>query len=244
MIDDNSIIISAQISNISNEDLFKSIIFAEGNLVDDIPNLLEIRELKNLFIVDSEARAQEVNLHNAIISDISENNATFLNYFKNEITSGNHIRVGNAIDSATDVMFYSFCKIQGLTSNQSNQIKQNVLSLNEDDFIELQRITDELNIGLISHSEALSQIHSIFPDISDNILNDAGNFIPPYSSQLACLALVLAIEVVVVGYIALALGAHTVVGARYAVVYAVHFQKMTPYNISQKLIDDIVAYFN
>jgi len=232
-------------ASITKEDLFKSIIFANGSLVDEFESLQNTKAMNDLIITDETAKLQLEDLESAIVADINQSSPDFLNDFKTEITSGDQIRIGEAIDAATDKMFYSFCKIKGFTNEQSDLLYSNVHALNQDDFVEIQRVMDQLNAGVITQEDAMAKVHSLFPNLSGDVFKNIGTVGTP-PNQLACLAFAFVLVASLVASFGIAITVHTFVGVRYAVVYTLHIGPNSPYsgnnNVSLALIDELANY--
>jgi SdpC family antimicrobial peptide len=243
--------LSAKGSSISDYDLYRGVIFASGPLVSQIQSLKETKTIKDLFIKNSQESDKEVLMQRTIINDIQANNPHFLKYFKAEIISGNHLRVGAAVDSGTKMMINSFCNIQGFSDNQNINFKNSTHSLNEDDFIEIGRIGDDLKANYITKEKALSQIQAIFPNIhsTPDGLGNATTTSSVNQNECFVLGVIFAVAVVVVGYVALALALHSAVGVRFAVAYTVHIKATgamekieNKSHSSLLLIDDLAKY--
>ncbi|MFA6057790.1 MAG: hypothetical protein WC756_06310 [Taibaiella sp.] len=240
---------SAQMNmtNLSPKDLFMGLIFANGPLVNIIPELQSTKEVKDLYITEVDQIQQEAILQKLVIDNISKSNPDFFFSFKTEITSGDHQRIAYALDNATKLTFSTICNIYGLGANSKDFVNGQLNTIDQDKFVELERINDDLKSGSISKDEAIQHIANVFPDLPQTMRDGLKNMSSPggpYSPQCLALAIVLVIAVVVAGYVALALALHTVLAARYYVEIDVNVNHVanSPYsNIPLVLVDQIAT---
>lgn len=237
-----------QSAALDGEQLFSGLVFAHGPLLDLLPELKKSSELMDLYLKSDQEKQVRDLVRQEAVENVANNYPGFFTYFKTEIESGEHARIANALDSATTLAFYGVCEMYDLNTDHSNFVDGELRALDNDNFIEVQRISEALMAGELTKEEAVSDINDIFPNLKQsiisNLISQTDYQIP---SQGACLAINIAIAVVIVGYFGIVLAAHTVIAARYLVVLDVDVHKDDPEeqttrnNISLKLVDEIAT---
>jgi hypothetical protein len=108
--------VSSKLQNFTDEEVFKGVIFMEGDVAELFP---EYKELNFRNFIDNENDINEiVNFQNVLMSSIKAENPEFLSNFNKEITSGDYYRVKEAISLANNEIKKQLFKIYNLSETQ------------------------------------------------------------------------------------------------------------------------------
>ena len=101
--------VSSKLQNFTDEEVFKGVIFMEGDVAELFP---KYKELNFRNFIDNENDINEiVNFQNVLMSSIKAENPEFLSNFNKEITSGDYYRVKEAISLANNEIKKQLFKI-------------------------------------------------------------------------------------------------------------------------------------
>ncbi|WPO91738.1 hypothetical protein [Chryseobacterium sp. HR92] len=107
---------SNKLQNFTDEEVFKGVIFMEGDVAELFPEYKELN-FRN-FIDDQDDINEIVNFQNVLMNSIKDENPEFLSNFNEEITSGDYDRVKEAISLANTEIKKQLFKIYNLTESQ------------------------------------------------------------------------------------------------------------------------------
>jgi SdpC family antimicrobial peptide len=116
-------------TNFSGEEIYKGVFFLDGEVANLIP---EYEGIRLADVVSAEVISKYQAKENKVIEIIKSNNPTFFEEFKNDMTSGNHIQVQNAIKRGVEILKNTLEK-----DNKLNEKYQGLKKYFEDNHIDL-----------------------------------------------------------------------------------------------------------
>ncbi|WP_152537439.1 hypothetical protein [Aquimarina pacifica] len=119
----------AHINNLSGEELFKSIIFADGEITSKIPALTSNLDFESFFNDEELVAYRET--QDKILSRIQEKDPNFLSSFKEAIISKEFYLIKKSILEATDLLVKTSNEINNISIADGEKIAQSIINNKE-----------------------------------------------------------------------------------------------------------------
>lgn len=222
--------------NYSGEELFRGIIFMDGPVSDQIPELKEKLEIKQIFAKDQSQETQVRKMEDLIIMAVKKYDPKYFTEFRSTMTSGDPVRINEQLNKTEDVVIRSLASYLDIKLDDLKSAKDQINSILGKNQIKFQAAIADLQSGKISEKEFMSQTQKILN--SDNgiaaLLGKDKKKIAAFSdpnSELCGCAIALtfaacnvAVAINVAGYINVALAANVAAAVNVAVAINVTVQ--------------------
>ncbi|AZA78624.1 hypothetical protein EG347_14450 [Chryseobacterium sp. G0186] len=136
-----------ELKKFNDEDVFKGIIFLEGDVAELFSDYKELN-FRN-FVKNENEINEIVKFQNLLISSLKEQNPNFLSNFKREVTSGDYYRVHQSISAAHKEIKKQLFKFYDLTESQFSDL-QNAFIKSSSEVSKPNKITKEYLLKLIN----------------------------------------------------------------------------------------------
>jgi SdpC family antimicrobial peptide len=216
-------------ASFSGEELFRGIIFMDGPVSDQIPELKEKTEIKKIFAKDQSQEAQVRKMEDLIIMAVNKYDPRYFKEFRSVMTSGDPVRINEQLNKTEDVVIRSLASYLDIKLDDLKSAKDQINSILGKNQIKFQAAIADLQSGKISEKEFMCQTQKILNSDNDIVAflvkdkKKIAAFSDPNSELCGCaIALTfaacnVAIAINVAGYINVALAANVAAAINVAV---------------------------
>ncbi len=136
----------------SGEEMFNAIFFAEGEMVQSIPILLEYQEAKNTLLSETDRELNE-SFQGIIMANISSKDSLFFTEFRNGLMSKDHLKIEATLNRASRVVFQSIIEITEIGESTIRDMQDHVAAkYSTEDIVKMFNENPEETVAILEDS--------------------------------------------------------------------------------------------
>jgi SdpC family antimicrobial peptide len=148
-------------SSYSSDDIFKGVMFMNGDYAKDIPEIQDQIAIINQLNPTDENKSQLNQVEMLIMDQIKKDNPGYIEEFANSMKSHDHVRIAQEIDSAENAIFNVLMKCFNITPDQSISAKEQFLDTLNVKQSQVENLITEFKLHQISNTDFETQIGNV-----------------------------------------------------------------------------------